>query len=185
MAGDIQFLDMERDPISAEEMEKLMLWSWGQEGVRLARLWKALNDRHFEGVLTPLPIWLLKTFPYGRTIGLFTANMKKESLHIQIKLDPPEYRPSILFHEMIHQYLCETGQPTDHNTKAWCTQVMRLAKEVWNHDIWASPANPIKVNGTSTRIQKPAESGEESIPRGDLSRFPLSLGLMLPAENYL
>ena len=35
MAGDIQFLDMERDPISAEEMEKLMLWSWGQEGVRL------------------------------------------------------------------------------------------------------------------------------------------------------
>lgn len=186
MKNDIEIIDAERESITHDEMIKLMSWSWGKEGVALAKIWQGLNVKHFGGNLTPLPIWMPQTFPYGHAIGLFSANYERESLHIQIKQNlSPQKKVDVLFHEMIHQTLSETRRDTSHNALPWCGEIMRLAKEIWNVEIWAAPSLPRKVDGKSKRIQKKSPDGIESIERTAIAGFPYSLKLTIPVNDYL
>lgn len=186
MKKDIELIDARRDPITHAEMIKLMGWSWGADGVLLARLWQGLNQKHFQNMLTPLPIWLPATLPYGGAIGLFSANYQGESLHIQVKRGLSlQEKADIIFHEMIHQSLSESQQDPSHNALPWCGEIMRLASEIWGVSVWASPSVPRKVNGQSKRIQKPCPMGRESIPRTAIASFPHSLGLNVEIKNYL
>lgn len=186
MKQDIEIIDAQRESITHQEMIRLMSWSWGDEGIALAKVWQGLNLKHFEGMLTPLPIWMPQTFPYGHAIGLFSANYQRESLHIQIKQNlSPQEKIDVLFHEMIHQSLSETNQNTKHNALPWCGEIMRLAKEIWNVEIWAAPSLPRKVDGQSKRIQKASPAGIKSIERTAIASFPHSLNLSIPIGDYL
>lgn len=186
MKKDIEIIDAKRDPITREEMLRLMGWSWGVEGVQLAKLWQGLNEKHFDDRLIPLPIWFPSTFPYGCAIGLFSANFDGESLHIQIKRGMEiGQKANVLLHEMIHQSLSESGQDPSHNGTPWCEEIMRLAKEIWDVSIWASPCSPRKIGGKSQRIQKESSGGDESISRKAIATFPDSLGLNVDIKNYL
>jgi hypothetical protein len=186
MKNDIEIIDAERESITYDQMLKCMAWSWGEEGVTLAKIWQGLNVKHFGGSLTPLPIWMPSTFPYGGAIGLFCANHQRESLHIQIKQNLSlQEKVDVLFHEMIHQTLSETRRNTSHNALPWCGEIMRLAKEIWDVEIWAAPSLPRKVDGKSKRIQKPSPAGIKSIERRAIATFPHSLELSISIDDYL
>ena len=186
MKNDIDLVDAKRNPINHAEMIKLMGWSWGNEGIVAARIWQGLNEKHFNNTLTPLPIWFPATLPWGSAIGLFAANLQGESLHIQIKRGLSlQHKADVIFHEMIHQSLSESDQDTSHNALPWCDEIMRLATEIWNVSIWASPSVPRKVDGKSKRIQKHCPIGKESIPRTAIAGFPDSLNLHIPINDYL
>jgi hypothetical protein len=186
MKNDIEIIDAERESITYDEMLRLMSWSWGKEGVTLAKIWQGLNVKHFGGSLTPLPIWQPRTFPYGRGIGMFSANLKQESLHIQLKQNLPlQLKADVLFHEMIHQRLSENKEDPQHNALPWCQEIMRLAKEIWDVEIWAAPSIPQKIGGKSKRIQKPSPAGIESIERTAIASFPHSLELSISIADYL
>jgi hypothetical protein len=189
MKDGIEILDAERSPISEDEMLQLMGWTWGEKGVILAKLWRAFRDKHF-GALQPLPIWLPPTFPYGYCIGLFTANPNRESLSIQIKYGLTlQEKADTLLHEMIHQELSERGDVAKHNATPWCSEIMRLGKEIWNYEFWASPALPKSIEGpkgrTTVRVQKDSETGERSISRKSIASFPQSLKLSVNLDDYL
>lgn len=216
LKNDIQILDVTRDPITKDEMLKMAAWAWGDEGEWLARLWIAFNDAHFGGKLEPLPLWQVATFPHGGAIGMFTAG-KERSLSIQLKLQVlgekykknvlPEkipdaaergryirksdrlLKPGVLLHEMIHQHLFESGQHTGHRGQPWCDEIMRLSKDIWNRDIWASPSRPTKEKNdegdwVSVRKAKKSPDGKESLSGEDIARWPHSLDLIVPVECY-
>ena len=183
---DIEIIDAKRDPITHEEMLKLMGWSWGAEGVKLAKIWQGINKKHFGNALTPLPIWFPATLPWGKSIGQFTANTQGESLHIQLKRGMSmQNKADTLFHEMIHQKLSEDGKNSDHNAVPWCEEIMRLTQELWGVSIRASPDSPRKVDGKSQRNQKTSPKGRERISRDAIASFPQSLGLNIEIKNYL
>lgn len=74
---------------------------------RLQALWKELNDEHFEGALTPVPIRITRS---RRTYGYFHGpnNGGRASIRISTVLaDTSELLRETLVHEMIHQKLYE------------------------------------------------------------------------------
>src|SRR5262245_14336650 len=91
----------------------------------------------------------------------------------------------VLLHEMIHQYLIERGESPKHEHEPWCREIMQLHRAITRKAIWATPESVGKELGPdgkrkSTRFQKACpETGMESIPRKDLSRWPHSCGLEL------
>lgn len=186
MAGDIQIIDSERQSLDFANLRRLMGWSWGDAGEWIADLWQEFNQRHWQGTLDPTPIWFPSASPYGRWIGQFTGNMQRQSHHIQLvrRLDRQE-RADVLLHEMIHQNLFESKQCTDHNAVPWCSEIMRLSREIWGVELWAAPSNPRKLEGASVRIQKSCpDNGKKSIPRSSIARWPHSVGLHVPVSDY-
>lgn len=182
---DIEIVDLKRDEFSYNDMLKLMRWTNGEEGELITKLWSALNQKHFDNVLKPLPLWFPSAMPYGKVIGRFTGNPEGQSLSIQIKASENfQSKANILLHEMIHQYLFETDQDVKHNALPFCNQIMRLSKDIWDKTIWASPSVPRKVNGISKRIQKPSSDGSPSIPLADIASWPHSIDLHLPIKGY-
>lgn len=182
---DIEIIDSTRDDFSYNDMLKLMRWTNGEEGELITKLWSALNQKHFDNVLKPLPLWFPSLFPYNKTAGRFTANLEGQSLSIQIKAGMTlQDKSDVLLHEMIHQYLSESDLNPNHNALPWCNQIMRLSKDIWDKTIWASPSVPRKVNGISKRIQKPSSEGSPSIPLADIASWPHSIDLHLPIKDY-
>lgn len=181
MNNDINVMDAAREPITIDQLRLMMGWSWGDLGTATADYWQQMNQDFWGGVLQPCPIWFPAAVPYGRWIGLFTCNHQAESLHIQVAFNQTDSLAgvvNVLLHEMVHQHLSESGQDTSHNADPWCTEIMRLTREIWGQEIWASPAVPRKdAKGKSRRIQLPSPQGEPSISRKDIAGWPLSLGL--------
>lgn len=183
--GSIEILKFDRVPISREQMACLLRWTYGKEGLEFARLWCSFNDQLFGGKLSPVPIYQPTASPWGHWIGLYSGNDRNESLSIQIvRGKTREQKIAILLHEMVHQRLHETGDNPDHNSPAWCREIMRLTREIWATEIWASPSVPRKVNGVSSRIQKPAPDGRLSLTRKEIAGWPLSLGLFVPLQRF-
>ena len=183
---DIDLIDSSRPTLTFEQMRQVMGWSWGEDGEWVADLWRAYNDRHWEGALDPVPIWFPRATPYGRWLGLCTGNSHHQTQHIQLKhgCSLQEWA-DILIHEMVHQALLETRRNPNHNARPWCDEIMRLSKEIWGQDIWAAPSLPRKVDGKSQRIQKRSPDGEESISRKAIASWPHSLGLHVEIGHYL
>ncbi len=166
----------------------MMAWSWGELGVATADLWHQFNRDYWQGELHPCPIWFPSASPYGNWIGLYSANPDGQSLHIQITQNQTGSLASvgdILLHEMIHQYLAETRQDTQHNAVPWCSEIMRLSREIWGQEIWASPALPRKnlKTGKSIRVQALGPDGQTSLTRKEIAGWPQSLKLSI-ATTY-
>lgn len=175
-----EIIDQKREPITLEEFRKMMRWTYSDHGQLLATAWEQINDRFFNGVLHPCPILLPTSPPYGHWIGLCTGNVEGETVHIQLKRDmTTEDHVNVLLHECLHAYLRECGLSTDHNDVPWCSEIMRLSKQIWGADVWASPSVPRRVNGIMKRIQKPRSDGKESIGRDLIAKWPHSIGLSL------
>jgi len=141
--------------------------------------WERLNHLGWDGRLQPILITDAVMLPWGRAIGYYEPCNKNEIGHITIKrseLKNGRWR-DVLLHEMIHQFLHETGQNTEHNDKPWCNEIMRLGYLLWGATFWASPSEPRRVAGESVRIQKPSPTGEPSISRRSIAGFPYSLNL--------
>lgn len=149
----------------------------------IASLWQAFNQKHWAGQLDPTPIWFPATSPYGRWAGCCTGTVSGQTHHIQIlrNLDLQK-KADVLLHEMIHQYLIESKKNPNHNAVPWCSEIMRLAKEIWDKVIWASPSSPRRGQG---RVQKESPDGEPSIPRQAIASFPHSLELSVRLTDYL
>ena len=181
MSDAIEIVDEKRDPITLDEMRKLMSWSWGEKGLLIADLWDAFNGRYWQGRLVPVPIWFPAASPYGLWTGQYTGGPDCTSHHIQLVRGlSSQETANTLLHEMIHQYLHESGQSASHNAWPWCNEIMRLTKLIWGREIYASPSQPRKVNGKSQRIQKQGPNGEASIPRKHIASWPHSIGLHAP-----
>ena len=186
LIDDVDVIDAARFPLSVSQMRQMMGWSFGEEGVCIADLWWAFNERFWGGRLVPCPLFFPRATSWGRWIGLYTRNHDYQTLHIQLKFALSfEDKADVLLHEMVHQYLGESQQNTAHNADPWCQEIIRLTSEIWGQRIHASPANPRKVKGRSVRIQKPAADGTPSISRRDIASWPHSLGLHVPLNDYL
>jgi hypothetical protein len=184
--NDIEIISGDRFPITVYQLRELMGWSFGYEGELIADLWCAFNDRFWNGNLEPCPMFFPRSTTYGRWVGLFTANRARKSLHIQLKHSMSvQYKANVLLHEMIHQYLCESGQCTKHNDHPWCNEIMRITKQLWNVDIHAAPDSPRKVKGYSVRVQKPSATGQASITRKQIATWPDSIGLSVPINEFI
>ncbi len=176
-------IDAKRDPISFKEMQTMLKWSYGDEGLTLAESWRRWNERLWEGRLQPVPIIQPTATPYGHWIGLYSYNHENQSLSIQLKRGCPlSDKIDILLHEMVHQGLSESCNDPSHNAIPWCQEIIRITKAVWDIDIWASPSVPRKRDGRSIRIQKPSPNGEPSIPLKAIASWPHSLGLKVPSS---
>lgn len=178
---DIKIIEANRESLDFAQLRQMMGWSWGDLGLWAADLWQAFNKCHWEGKLDPTPIWFPSASPYGRWIGLCTGNKSGQTQHIQIlKGKEQQEHANILLHEMVHQYLFESGQNPSHNAMPWCSEIIRLSRDIWGVDIWASPAQPRKVDGVSRRVQKLSPDGVESISRKQIACWPDSIGLNVP-----
>lgn len=186
MVDDVEVIDSDREPITLAELRQMMRWGFGDEGAELADLWAVLNDRLWDGQLEPVPLWLPRCTTYGRWIGLCTSNGRGQVLHLQVKYQLCRHmRADVLLHEMVHQYLVQTGQNSKHNAWPWCSEIVRLTKEIWGIGIWASPSVPRRVNGKPKRVQRPGPDGQASITRQQIACWPHSIGLSLPLDDYL
>jgi hypothetical protein len=183
---DIEVIEGDRFPITLAQFRELMGWSFGTEGTVMADLWAALNSRCWDGKLEPCPMFFPRPTSYGSWVGLFTANLQRKTLHIQLKHSlSTQDKADVLLHEMVHQYLSETGQSTKHNAQPWCDEIMRITKQLWSVEIHASPDSPRKVNGRSVRVQKPSATGQPSIKRKQIANWPHSLGLSVPIDTLI
>jgi len=183
---DIELLDDDREPITVPQLRQMMGWTFGRDGEQLADLWAALNDQLWGGLLEPTPIWLPRVTTYGRWVGKYTGNLEHRTLSIQVKWQLGEQgRADVLLHEMVHQRLHERRECTKHNAWPWCREIVRLTRELWGRDIWASPAVPRRVAGHSTRVQVAGPGGLQSISRQAIATWPQSIGLCVPIDELL
>jgi hypothetical protein len=180
-----EIIDQRREPITLDEFQKLMSWTYSEKGTALAKAWHWMNEGFFHGILKPCPILLPSSPPYGHWIGLCTGNPEGDTLHIQVKRDLElKQQFNVLLHECLHAYLRELKESTDHNARPWCREIVRLTGEIWNVEIHAAPDSPRKVNGRSVRIQKPSSTGMPSITRCQIAGWPYSIGLVVPYEQF-
>ena len=137
-----------------------------------------LNECHFGGELPPLPILWVPVAPYGHWIGLARCRVEERAIFLQgtgatgLSLRPSDRHAHILLHEMVHQYLALRGEPTAHESEAWCCQIMRIGRNFGLH-FWASPPKPTRRNNKPVRIQAPSPEGVESVPyKTHIAGFP-------------
>jgi len=189
MSDGILLIEQSRSPITIDQQRDMLRWSFGGYGEMIARAWSGFNQAFWAGELKPIPVWFPSATPYGHWCGLFTGNFDNEPLSIQIKagLDL-EDAIAVMLHEMVHQHLHEQWLISKHNAKPWCSEIMRLTKEIWGMDIWAAPDSPryVNVDGKrkSIRVQKPGPDGQKSLPRKAIARYPHSLGVDLNELFY-
>lgn len=94
-------------------------------------------------------------------------------------------KADVLFHEMIHQFLFENNENAKHDSKEWCREIMRLGKEIWDYDFFASPTKVRKQKLDDGTLHSVRKQDEGSISRTKIARFPQSLNLNINVENYL
>ena len=82
-----------------------------------------------------------------------------------------------LLHEMVHQYLNETGQNPRHAGQPWCDCIMRLNQMITGRSIYATPDKIGKEGSGKSRSSyryKPVceATGAESLPQKVIARWP-------------
>jgi hypothetical protein len=85
---------------------------------RLSRLHQELNDRHFDGRLTMVPIRLssrMRTRLGELSMDLRTGSVIEIAIsRMHIEQHPWDEVAHTMLHEMVHQWQAETGRPVDH-----------------------------------------------------------------------
>jgi len=133
---------------------------------RLERLHSILNERHFGGTLTTVPVRLsdrmerrLGEFAVdpGGTDGMITISRK------HISRDGWESASETLLHEMVHQWQSETGRPLDHGPA-----FRRKARAVGIRPAATVPAGAMRrVDDDPPSHGHPAAGWSGSRPRAD------------------
>jgi hypothetical protein len=174
---------MKKRNFTFADMQKALKVGWGPLGVAVAGCWRAYNAEYFGGRLKPLPIYLTQTSPYGHWIGV--TCYAEAVTHIALTV------PSIgrvlvadrgtLLHEMVHQFLYESGENPNHNGEPWRREVMRLHQRLTGTEVWAGAPTVAKVNGRhSRRLNRPhPETGVASLTQGAIARWPHSVDIDL------
>lgn len=172
--------DISRPEVSFSEVRNVLHISFGERGARIADTWQQYNDAYWQGQLKPVPIFLPAATPYGHWIGCCTHS-QGQVINIQLKYGLNEQKiTNTLLHEMVHQFLVESGQKPDHNARPWCKEIMRISRDYFDVEFWAAPAQPRKFEGRSVRVQKKSDKGEESISRMAIASWPISVGIQAP-----
>ena len=182
-----QIKGAKRPSITFKQLRTFVYHAHGKEGMQLADAWLEFNERFWQGELEPTPIFQPSSTAYGRWVGLTTFD-KKRVYSIQIKLGKLSLaeKRQILVHEMVHQHLVETGVNPRHNSAGWCSEIMRISREL-GREFWASPPKMARVERlnketgrmekTITRINPPGPNGEPSLSQQDIAHWPQSVGI--------
>ena len=177
----------ERPKITFAEVRNILHYAFDKHGVAIADSWLDFNERFWEGKLEPVPLFLVAATPYGNWSGLCTHN-KQRTINIQIKhgLDLQTKR-GVLLHEMVHQYLVESGANIRHNGQPWCTEIMRISRDYFGKAIWAGAPKMARVKRRNpktkemekviTRINPPGPNGEPSLTQKEIAGWPHSVSL--------
>jgi hypothetical protein len=178
---------MRKRPYTYIQMRQALTVGWGPLGARVAKGWLDYNRVYWEDKLKPLPIFLTPTSPYGHWIGLTCCS---ETV-THIAMTAPRVGKVLvadrntLLHEMIHQYLFETGQDPKHEGEPWRKEIMRLHELLTGETIWAGAYTVKKVRQANGRRKSvkgnraEPRAGRPSITQGEIARWPQSLGIRL------
>ncbi|MDT5225456.1 MAG: hypothetical protein QOG19_2863 [Mycobacterium sp.] len=158
---------------------------WGEAGSWAAATWTHLNVAHFDGQLRYHGIiWGLT--PHGGRLG-HTSETGRITLHPAL-LDPrgdawrirdklgTRYAEDTLLHEMTHVWCIDTKSEHDHNSEAWCNEIVRITPALGLPPIKAVPVKPRRINGTVTR-----QALDGHLSRRDIAHWPHSIR---PADFY-
>jgi hypothetical protein len=153
----------------------------------VADAWQEFNRLYFGGRLKPLPIFLTPSTPYGHCIGwtcgggpvthIALADPRKGNVLVADR--------GVLLHEMIHQFLHESGEYARHDGGPWCREVMRLHRLLTGKDVWAGKYTVTKKRlpdggrvSVRGNVARPGD-GEASLTQKVISRWPYSAGIDL------
>lgn len=170
--------------LTLADMRRFAVVAWGTFGGSVVDKWAELNDAYFGGRLQPVPIVLTNAQPFGSRYAFCsyggelgrTITLNVPRLHHRLLADN-----CTLLHEMIHQFLNETGESAAHSSCGWRREIMRLHHIITGQEIWAgrSKSSRDPVAKRVVRINEPKADGTPSLRQGDIARWPRSCGINL------
>lgn len=179
-------VEFDRPPITLKQARQIASCAFGEQGETIVDLWKAYNQKYFWGKLKPVPVLFVPTSPYGHWIGICVGANRKKSALIYLKdAEPWEGIRCTLLHEMIHQYLFESGRNSSHASQDWCNEIMRISREGFGVEFWAGRYTVGKKrlkdgSRISVRMNKRGPKGEASISMTRICSWPDSKHLLPP-----
>ncbi len=179
--------------ISEHTYKKIAARSYGGEVAKdLFYFWKQINKKFYGGEL-PTPLITFEIMPYGKCIGLTTADRG----HIRLKKPPKGTRivvdadvVAVLLHEVIHyarpyyeaQALAATtleavkgADKTSHNDLYWLTEINRIHLQATGEHLGANFNKVIQGKRVSLG----------SLRRDQVARWPYSINAQHTIYNYL
>lgn len=151
----------------------------------LQRLHAEFNRRWFGNRLRSIPVLVVDSMPYGKSLGQFRGN----DLLVFKNAPNPE---AVLLHEMVHQMLSETGRAVAgkgrdgrHNNPAWCSAIVELTQRIWGRKVQAAPDRIGKVRGPDGKRRSVRVVHAGHLTREEFSGWPWSLGLVVPVLEPL
>jgi hypothetical protein len=166
-----------------EDMERFAAEAWGELGTRTADRWREFNVRFFAGALSPVPLVLTNTLPFGKRIAFCSYSPGSERSGRTITLNVPTQHNELLadndtlLHEMVHQYLFERGEGAAHDSAGWRREIMRLNLMLTGKEIWAGRSKTVRQDGKVVRINEPhPDTGKVSLTQGQIARWPHNTG---------
>lgn len=172
---------VERPELTFDEVLSVAERAFGERGWQTVMLWHQYNEAYFEGRLFPVPIIYVPASPYGHWIGLCSGDGHRTG-YIYLTRRPWEETRGTVLHEMLHQYLSESGQGVPrHNGQPWRDEIMRISRDHFGREIRANGPKVTKErlpDTASRRSVKVYESG--SLIQGEIARWPHSVGIIPP-----
>jgi hypothetical protein len=159
------------------DMRRFASEAWGTLGVLIVERWCEFNATYFDNVLRPVPLVITHTQPFGRRLA-FCSYRGEGKTGRTITLNVPQLHEvlladnGVLLHEMVHQYLFESGKAPGHDSDGWRYEIMRITKQITGTDIWAGKSVVRRINGKPTRLNAPGTDGQLSLKQGEIARWP-------------
>ena len=168
--------------VTYEDAELIADRCFGALGQKTISLWRHYNRDYFDGSLEVTPVLYVPTSPYGHWVG---CHIRDRNIYLMY---PGEKRSwgfvrGVLLHEMVHQFLEQSGKAVGHDGESWCAEIMRISRVFFGKNIWAGKYTVGKRNGRSVRMNKPnpdKASKAVALNQDQISRWPHSIGLEPP-----
>lgn len=108
---------------------------FGSLGRQTVALWKRYNHDYFNGLLESTPVLYVPTSPWGAWVGCFTRD---RNIYLMCPGEKRSwgYVRGVLLHEMLHQFLEQSGKDVGHDGEPWRQEIMRLS-QIFGKHIWA------------------------------------------------
>jgi hypothetical protein len=172
--------------VTFEDAELIADRAFGALGRQTIKLWQYYNLEYFNGVLEPTPVLYVPTSPWGAWVGCFIRDRNVYLMYPGKKRSWGFVR-GVLLHEMVHQFLEQSGKCTAHDGEPWRREIMRLS-QVFGKNIWAGKYTVRKVRGKSQRVNLPnpdEDSKAQELTQGQIARWPDSIGVEPPDHLQL
>jgi len=181
MKAETYSYELQQTAFNLDDMIRFAGEAWPKIGVNVVNKWAEFNGRYFDGKLKPIPIIITPTLPYGKRIADCSGCPEHGRL---IRLNLPASHDFLvadyntLLHEMIHQFLFERGEDSDHQSNGWRREIMRLNKLITGKEIWAGRSKTVRKKDAEdrksyvVRINEPHPDGTPSLPQKQISRWP-------------